>query len=110
MHIRRSLRVAVASLAGCGPGGGRVRRARFYVKQLDFEGVVLGQVEVIDRDTRTYVSVKPFTLGEADYLRWRSVTTASWVPPRKNVYVRIGLIGRDIDGELDWFEVDDRDP
>ncbi|GAA3299340.1 hypothetical protein GCM10018962_76570 [Dactylosporangium matsuzakiense] len=81
--------------------------ARLWGRTLTFNAQLHGQLEVIDVATWTYVSVQPFTFTKAnDYLIWRPVTTAAWVPPHKDVFVRIGLIGEN-NNELDALEVDD---
>lgn len=59
---------------------------------------VIGQVEVIDVATWTYVSITPFTLTSADFRKWRQITTSTWIPPRKDVFIRIGLIADDSPG------------
>jgi hypothetical protein len=50
-----------------------------------------GRLEVIDVATWTYINVTPFTLPPSGDT-WSSVATTYWYPPRKDIYVRIGLI------------------
>jgi hypothetical protein len=63
-----------------------------YVNDLAFPDGFRGQLEVIDVDTWTYLAIKPYTITNHN---WTAITTAGWVPPRKNVFVRIGTIGND---------------
>lgn len=59
------------------------------------------------RPADTYLSIQPFTFTRGgDFAIWRAVTTSTWVPAHREVYVRIGLIGEER-GELDALEVDD---
>ena len=81
--------------------------AAMYVKHhAGTNNNVSGQLEVIDVATWTYVSIKPFTLTNADIGQWRKIVTANWIPPRRDVFVRIGLIG-DSDPYLDTVQLDD---
>ena len=89
------------------PGQLPVCAARIWGRTLTFNSQLHGQLEVIDVDTWTYVAIKPFTFTVGnDYLIWRSITTAVWTPPHRNIFVRIGLIGEN-NNELDALEVDD---
>jgi len=66
-----------------------------------------GQLEVIDVASWTYITIKPFVLTKAnDFLLWRAITTSAWTPPHADVFVRIGLIGENLN-QLDALEVDD---
>lgn len=64
------------------------------------------QLEVIDEATWTYVSIKQFTSVSAAVNQWRLVVTDSWVPARRDVFVRIGIIGDNGTG-VDTIQLDD---
>ena len=52
------------------------------------------QIEVIDRATWTYISYerKKFPAPSVPFNKVKIITPA-WVPPAKDVFVRIGIIG-----------------
>ena len=47
-----------------------------------------------------------FTSVSADVNPWRLVTTDTWVPPRRDVFVRIGIVGDNGTG-VDTIQLDD---
>lgn len=89
------------------PGRTLSCEAQMWGRVLTTNTQLHGQLEVIDSATWTYVTIMPFLLTKShDLLIWRAITTSWWVPPRGDVFIRIGLIGENL-GELDALEVDD---
>ncbi|GAA1816029.1 hypothetical protein GCM10009682_41150 [Luedemannella flava] len=82
--------------------------AQIYGRMITGGTQLNGQLQVIDSATWRYTSIKKFTLTKAnDLLKWRAITTASWVPAGKDVYIRIGIDGENIDNQVDALELDD---
>jgi hypothetical protein len=65
------------------------------------------RLEVIDSATWTYVSTKELNYTAANRPHAAvNITTPNWIPPRKNIFVRIGVIGGAITNQLDELWVD----
>lgn len=65
------------------------------------------QLEVIDSPTWTYVSTKQLNFTEANRPHTAiSITTPTWIPAHKDVFVRIGVIGGNINNQVDELWVD----
>lgn len=88
--------MAVVGVIGC--------RARVYVRPSQFgysHYPINGALEIIDVNTWTYLSYKPFSItGPGGFA---AVTTSSWVPPNQNVFARIVVTG---DGTANTLEID----
>jgi hypothetical protein len=81
--------------------------AGIYIKHHAGNGnTVTAQLEVIDAATWTYVSIKPFTSVSATVNPWRLIGTDTWIPARRDVFVRIGILGDNGTG-VDTLQLDD---